>query len=103
SLDVPRRPIVEQAESGDVIHRIHDGNGFAKRVAWTDPNPKLELVVEAPRRPEARNGIACAFALAVRAAQRRAGDRGGRGAAVIADRPLRAVRQGRIVRAEERA
>src|SRR5262249_49194586 len=86
SLDIPRGPIVEQAESADMIRRIRNGNRRAERVAGTDPNAKLELVVEAARGAEARNGLACGLALAVRAAQRGAGDCDGGGAAVITDR-----------------
>src|SRR6266511_1425813 len=102
-LDVARGPVVEQAESRDVVCRLGDRDRCAKRVARADPDAKLKLVVETARWPEARNGFACAFALAIRAAQLRAGrsDRGG--ATVIADRHVFVIRQQRIVRAKELA
>src|SRR5262249_19434295 len=103
SLDIARGPIVEQAESGDVVGRVRDGNRRAERVAGTDPNAKLELVVEAARGAEARSGLACGLTLAVRAAQRGAGDRDRGGAAVITDRHVFVVRQQRIVGSKELA
>src|SRR5262249_4015385 len=68
----------------------------AERVAGTDPNAKLELIVEAARGAEARNGLACGLTLAVRAAQRGAGDRDGGGAPVITDRQGFVVRPQRV-------
>src|SRR6516162_11703807 len=72
-LDVARGPIVQQAEARDVACRICDGNRCAQLVARSDPNSELELVVETAARPEARHRFGSRFALAARAAQRRAG------------------------------
>src|SRR5205085_11620879 len=67
SLDVARGPVVEQAEAGEVTGRLRDGNRLPQRVARTDPDAKLELIIEAARGAEARHRFACGFALAVRA------------------------------------
>src|SRR5262245_1684686 len=102
-LDVARGPIVEQAEPADVVSRLGDRDCCAERVARPDPDAKLELVVEAARRPEARNGFVRAFTLAVRAAQLCAGRFNGGGATVIADWHVFVIWQQRVVRAKELA
>src|SRR5262249_30803653 len=58
-LNIARRPIVEQAKSGDVVSRLGNGDRRAERVAGSDPNAQLELVVETARRPEARSRLGC--------------------------------------------
>ncbi len=45
-LDVARRPVVQQAEAGDVLGRLVDRDGPAQRVAGPDPDAELQLVVE---------------------------------------------------------
>ena len=102
-LDVARRPVVQQAEAGDVLRRLGDGDGRAERVARADPDPELELVVEIAAWTEGRDRFARRLALAVGTAhgRTRRADRGG--AAVIADRNMLVVRHQRIVGPEQLA
>src|SRR5262249_40526106 len=55
SLDVARRPIVEEAEAGDVTFRLGDGNRRPELIARADPDAELELVIQIARGTEARH------------------------------------------------
>src|SRR5262245_9573693 len=78
-----------------------NGDRRAQLVAGADPNAELELVVETAAGPEAWVRFGRPFALAVRAAKRRAGHGDGGGAPVIANRHVFVIGQQRIVGAEE--
>src|SRR3954451_3999504 len=49
-LDVSRRPVVEQAETGDVIACFPDRNRLPELVAFANPDAQLQLIVEAAAR-----------------------------------------------------
>ncbi|MNR27998.1 hypothetical protein D3C85_1452990 [compost metagenome] len=46
-LKVARRPVVEQAEAGDVAARLMDRDGLAEGGALADPDAQFQLDVEA--------------------------------------------------------
>ncbi|MNN83364.1 hypothetical protein D3C81_2003960 [compost metagenome] len=56
-LDIARRPVVEQAETGNVISRVTDGDRVTHLVALTDPDAQFQLVVQARARAEHRLGL----------------------------------------------
>ena len=96
-LQIARRPVVEQAITGDMLGRLADRDRLPELVALADPDAELELVIEAPARAIfGRIGVG-RLALAARADHRLA--RGAHRActAVIADRHIFVVGQQRIV------
>src|SRR5262249_18267308 len=71
-LDVARRPVVEQAKSSDVLLGLADRDRCAARIAGPDEGAELKLIIEIPRRPEARLCFRAWLALATRALNTRA-------------------------------
>src|SRR3954463_481221 len=69
-LNVPRRPVVQKAEAGDMLGRLSDRDGTAQFVAGTDPDSEFRLVVQPLGRTEARLGLARRLTLAVWTADR---------------------------------
>ena len=63
-LQVARRPVVEQAKSGDMRLGLGHANAAAERVARADPNAKLELVIEPSAGTELRRRSLREFRLA---------------------------------------
>ena len=57
SLEIARGPVVEQAETGNMIRRRPDRDSVAERIALPDPDAKLQLIVEPLRRTEARFAV----------------------------------------------
>lgn len=102
-LDVARRPVVEQAEAGDVLGGAGNRDGFAEGVALADPDAQLQFVVQARAGAEHRLAGAGRQGLAVGPAHFAAGDAHGRGAAVVADGHVLVVGQQWVVRAEQLA
>src|SRR4051812_36781558 len=103
SLDVARRPVVEQHYAEDMTSRLVYGHRAAQRIPTADDEAELDLVVEPRARPEARRFLIRRLDLPARPAYRRAGDHDRRGAAVVADRQPLVIRQQGIVRAEQLA
>src|SRR6185437_6878852 len=85
-LHIARRPIVEEAQSDDVVACRRNRNWLALRIARPDPDAELELVIEIAAWAKARHGLARRLALALRPAHRRARGADRRAAAVIGDR-----------------
>ncbi|MNV15918.1 hypothetical protein D3C71_1066630 [compost metagenome] len=100
-LDVPCRPVVEQAETGDVIGGVANGNRVAHVVALADPDAQLQFVVQARARAERRFALTGRQRLAFRAAHIGTGRANGRRTTVVADWHVLVVRQQRVVRAEQ--
>ncbi|VVN19213.1 hypothetical protein PS676_04212 [Pseudomonas fluorescens] len=100
-LDIPRRPVVEQAETGDVIGGLTDGNRVAHLVALADPDTQFQLVIQTCAGAEGRLGLTGRQGLAFRPANVGAGRANGRCATVVTDRHVLVVRQQRVVGTEQ--
>src|SRR5271156_1004854 len=98
SLNVARRPVVEQAVTGNVPRCLRDWDRLAERVSRSDPNAELELVVETPRRAKHGRVRVRRLRLSIGAMDWRARWPHRRRSAVIADRDVLVVRQQRVVR-----
>ena len=99
-LQVPRRPVIEQAEASDMLGRLANGNRLANRIARADPHAHLQLIIQAFAGAELRNGRTRGQGLAIGTFDGGVRDADGRGAAVITDGHVLVVRQQRIVWAE---
>ncbi|MNY02778.1 hypothetical protein D3C86_1353650 [compost metagenome] len=91
-LDVPRRPVVEQAETGDVISGVTDGDGVAHVVALTDPDAQFQFVIQARAWTKGRLGLTGRQRLAFRTTHVGAGRANGRSATVITNWHVLVVR-----------
>ena len=101
-LDVASRPVVHEAEAGDMCRSAAAiGIAVPERIALRDDRPDLELVVESATRPERRAATMLIVArLSARAPHRRAAGHDRRGATVVSDRHPLVVRQQRVVGTE---
>src|SRR6202042_2700844 len=98
-LDVPGRPVVDQAHAEHVLGEAVDGHRLAEHALRTDDEAELGLEVEPLRRAEGGPIGAGRPAWAVRAAHRGAGHDHCPGPAVIADRLVLPVRGQRLAAA----
>ena len=95
-LDVPGRPVINQAHAEHVLGEAVDVHRFAKDRLHADDEAELGLEVEPGRRAEGGPGSAGRPAGAVRAAHRGAGHDHRPGPAVIAGRLVPPVRGQRL-------
>ncbi len=91
-LDVARRPVVEQAQSEDVLAEVAERHRAAEFRRHAHDEADLGLDVEADGRAEDGSGVGRRLALPRRADDVRAGDDDRAGAAVVADREVFPVR-----------
>src|SRR5439155_15447855 len=87
-LDVARRPVVEQAKTGDVVARLANRDRRAKVIAAADPQAELEFVVETAAWTELRRLRFRRLALAIGADDRLARRPHRARPAVVADRHI---------------
>jgi len=100
-LDIPRRPVVEQAETSDMLGGIANGNRIAYGIALADPDAQLQLIVQARAWAKGRLGLAGRQGLAFRASHLCTRGANGRGTAVVANGHVLVVRQQRVIGAEQ--
>ena len=84
-LNVTRRPVVEQAETGNVFARLADRDGIAHVVTLADPDAQLQFIVQTDAGAKHRFGLPGGQGLAFRTAHVDARRANGRGTAVVAD------------------
>src|SRR5579871_3598663 len=87
ALDVSRRPIVEQAESEEMIGRARQRNGRAQAIGEGDERAQLELEIEQARGPELYFA-GCKLVLAVWTGDRLTAEPHRAGTAVIRNRHI---------------
>ncbi|CAM5670466.1 hypothetical protein SFUMM280S_02366 [Streptomyces fumanus] len=92
-LDVPRGPVVEQAEAEHVLAPVGERHRPAEPGGHTDDETDLGLDVQPDGRPEDGRGVGGSLALPAGAYDVRAGDHHRAGAAVVADREVLPVRR----------
>ncbi|MNI40200.1 hypothetical protein D3C73_944110 [compost metagenome] len=102
-LDVSRRPVIEQAESSDVLAGVGDGDRLSHLVALADPDAQLQLVIQTRTGAEGGFGLASGQGLAFRSTHIGAGCTNGRGTTVVANRHVFVVGQQRVVGTEQLA
>ncbi len=102
-LNVPRGPIVQQANAEQMLFRFRDRDGFAHRASWPEKRAELHLIVKAPRRRIDRWPRGVFGDLSPGAADRCPADHDRRAAPVIGDGHPLVVRQQRVFRPEHAA
>src|ERR1700733_12462463 len=69
-LDISRRPVVEQAEAGDMARSFIDWNRMTPGIAGANPDAELQFNVEPPAWSESRLRFVGVFGLAARTRHR---------------------------------
>ena len=102
TLNVTRRPIVQNTDTEQMVIGLCQRNGVAHGVAGSYERAEFELVVQQSRGSDGWRGVVRCHALAAGSTHRRARYHNGGGASVVSDRHPLVIRQQRIVRPEHR-
>ena len=103
SLQIARRPVIEQAQAKDMRLGIRHRNRQPARIARTDEDAEFEFIVQAIARSYRGLQGAGGKPLPMRPGESLARDTDGRTAAMVADRYPAVIRQQRIVRPHQPA